>query len=192
VFTDIQIINLGLGKIAEAQIERIDPPRTSLERFIAAGYTSWRNSELAKRRWVFATEYDFPLALVASDLPGVRKYKYSLPTDCLRPIREKGVEWRQSGRFIQSSNSALTIPYVINVPEADFDPLFVEVLAERVALESVEYVTQSNSKRQSREVNYVEAVADASRNNAFVIGPEDNTSDDEAYGFLEGRINGRA
>lgn len=194
MFTQVQIINIGLSKIASSRISRVDPPKTSLERFCAEGYHHWKRSELAKRRWVFATEDDYALAKVGdpSSTPPVsrqdgRNYKYALPVDCLRPIRDKTTEWKRNRTFIYSAYDNLKIAYVMNVDEDEFDPLFVEVFAARIALETVEYLTQSNTKKAEAQAMYDTAVTEAGRTNAYTIGPEDVTSDDNDFPFLTAR-----
>lgn len=194
MFTRVQIVNIGLSKIASSRISRLDPPQSSLERFISAGYDHWKRSEITKRRWVFATEDDVPLAKVAdpsSDPPvdrdDGRNYQYSLPVDCLRPVRTKYTEWKQSRRYLYSAYDNLKVTCVFNVDESEFDPMFVEVLAGRIALESVEYVTQSNTKKADTKSLYDTAVMEAAKTNAFITGPEDVTSGDEGFAFLTGR-----
>lgn len=188
MFTSVEIINVGLSKIASSRISRIDPPTTSLEKFVSASYTHWKRSELTKRRWVFATEDGFNPPQVAT-LKGVAQpYKYELPADCLRPVRLKRTEWKQRRRFLFSAYDNLKISYIVNVSEDEFDPLFVEVLACRIAMECVEFVTQSNTKKSDAKVLYDDAVTDAAKANAFVIGPEDVRSDDEDFAFLTARI----
>lgn len=188
MFSNIQIVNIGLSKIASSRIERIDPPRSSLERFVADNYEHWKRSEIAKRRWVFALEENYVLAKVDTLTEVSHPYKYSIPTDCLRPVRVKRTEWKQRGRFIYSTQDALAITYLRNAPEEDFDPLFVEVLACRVAMESGEYVTQSNTKKADAVALYDKAVGDAAKNNAFVMGPENITEDDDAFPFITARF----
>lgn len=187
MFTDVQIINLGLAKIASARISRIDPPSSSLERHCAGGYQMWKRTELAKRRWVFALEIDYALTLVA-ELPGTDKpFKYSLPTECLRPVREKYTEWRQAGRFVYSAQKDLKITFIRNAAEAEFDPLFVDVLASRIAVECTEYVTQSNTKKADNSTLYRESVSTAAAANGFVIGPEDIQEDDSDFSWVNSR-----
>jgi len=187
MFTPVQIINLGLAKIASSQIERIDPPRTSLERFVGAGYSHWKQSEITKRRWTFAmTEYFAP-AKIGEDFTRERPYQYELPPLCLRPVRTKSTEWKQNGRSVWSADSALKLTLIQNVDEAEFDPLFVEVLACRVALECAEYVTQSNTKKADASSLYDAAVAEAGQANAYTIGPEDYGSDDSDFPFITAR-----
>lgn len=188
MYTPVQIVNLGLAKIASARISRIDPPQTSLERHVAEGYQHWKRTELAKRRWVFATVDGYALTL-SETLDGEDwSYKYALPVECLRPIRNNRTEWKQRGRFIYSAYEDLKISFVRSVDEKDFDPLFVEVLAQRAALESVEYVTQSNTKKADAKALYDEAVDVAKQANAFVIGPEDIGADDNDFPFITARF----
>ena len=87
MLTDVQIINLGLSKIGSSRISRIDPPGSSLERFCSDGYAHWKRTEISKRRWVFATEYQFALSLTNTLLDDERPYVYALPVDCIRIIR---------------------------------------------------------------------------------------------------------
>jgi hypothetical protein len=187
MFSKLQIANLGLSKIASSRISRLDPPVSKLEHFVQDGYDHWKRTEIAKRRWVFATEDDYALAKVDTLTDVARPYKYSLPADCLRPVRLKRTEWKQRRRFIYSANDNLKISYIMNVDEADFDPLFVEVLACRVAQECVEFVTQSNQKKEDTFALYNEAVKVAGQANAFVIGPEDIKDDDEDFEFITAR-----
>lgn len=194
MFTQVQIVNFGLSKIASSRVSRLDPAETSLERFIAANYDHWKRSEIAKRRWLFATEEDV-LLTQESDLNSSdplnrtdgRNYRYVLPVDCLRPVRNRFTEWRRSRGFLYSSQDNLRLTYIANVDESEFDPLFVEVFAARIALESVEYVTQSNTKKADIQTMYQVAVNDAAKINAFVRGPEDVGSDDSDFSFLTAR-----
>lgn len=188
MFSKVQIVNFGLSKIASSRVSRLDPAATKLEQFVAANYDHWKRTELGKRRWVFATEDDYALPKVEVLTDVEKPHKYSLPTDCLRPIRLKRTEWKQRRRFIYSAYDNLKISYIIDVDETEFDPLFVEVLACRVAMECVEYATQSNTKKEDAISAYDRAVAEAGKANAFVIGAEDIASDDEDFEFITARF----
>lgn len=188
MYTDVQIVNLGLGKISSSRIARLDPATSQLEVYIANGYASWKRAELTKRRWVFALEDDYALPLEET-LPGAdRPYKYALPTECLRPVRQRTTDWVQRGRYVRSATPNLRIQFIRNVPEADFDPLFVDVLACWIACQSVEYVTQSNTKNETATAKYREAVLAAAKMNAFIIGPNDIGADDSNFSFLTDRF----
>ena len=187
MLTDVQIINLGLSKIASSRVARIDPASTPLEKYMAVNYPQWKRAELAKRRWVFAKVEEYTLTLNEILTDTAKPYKYLLPIDCLRPIRNKTTEWVQRGRYVYSYQDTLKIDYIRNAPEGEFDPLFNEVLACKIAYESCEYVTQSTSKKVSAKEDYEDAVKLAGAANAFTIGPEDIGSDDSDFTWIQGR-----
>lgn len=188
--TDVGVINLGLSKISASRIARINPAKTPLETYMALNYPRWKRYELSRRRWVFAFEENYTLTLNETLTNTCQPYKFLLPNNCLRPIREKGTEWKQRGKFLLSACPTLTIDYIRDAPEVEFDPLFEEVLACKVAYESAEYVTQSNTKKQSAGQDYQDAVSSAGQANAFVIGPEDISGDDENFSWLSARYCG--
>lgn len=188
MFTDVQIINLGLAKLGASRVSRIDPPSSALEKEAAIGYTQWKLSELAKRRWTFATLVLETLAMVSDSETGQYKYKYQLPKTCLFPIRQSHSEWKKTGRYLLSNDAALQIDLVTTASEEDFDPLFVDVLAARIAVELAEYVTQSNTKKETAAKEYKASVKDAGRMNAFTIGAEDYAAGDEDFEFITARF----
>jgi hypothetical protein len=187
MLTDVQIINLGMSKISTSRINRIDPAQTPLEAYMASNYPHWRRVELTKRRWVFALEENYPLTLTNTLTDVEKPYVYQMPNLCLRPVRTKYTEWKQRGTKIYSAYPTLKLDFIKNVSEADFDPLFDDVLACWVAYQSAEYVTQSNPKKEAAKAMYDNAVTAAAQANAFVMGPEDVSADDSAYAWLQDR-----
>lgn len=187
MLTDVQIINLGLSKIAANRIARIDPARTPLEAFMASNYVQWKRSELTKRRWVFALVEEAALTQVEDVEGRAFRYKYAIPNDCLRPLRQKNTDWVQRGRFLYSNVSGLTLNYIKDAKENEFETLFNDVLACRVAYESAEYVTQSTSKKDYASGEYDKAIKEAGQANAFVIGPEDVGPEDDGFTWLVAR-----
>lgn len=170
MYTPVDIVNIGLSKIGAARIRQMDGARNSVEAFCASNYEHWARSELAKHRWLFATR-TIALTQVAQDQTTTDKV-YSLPTEVVRPIRDAHTSWQQEGRFIRTDQSTLTIKAIVDTETENYDALFVEVLACRVAVECCEYITQSNTKKQVAEAMYEKAVTDARRFNAFTRGPE--------------------
>lgn len=188
--TRLEILNLALGKMTPNRIIHDNPPRNDLETYMVSKYAVWRFTELTKRRWVFAMADDYELTLSATltnEPADYRKYKYALPNDCLRALRTSVTEWKQRGKFLYSSAPRLKIDFVLDVPEADFDPLFIDVLASWIAIQSCMYVTESNTKKQQLKEEYVASVAEAKRINAFTIGPEDYGADDNDFSFITSR-----
>ena len=174
------IINLGLGKIGSTQISTYDAPKSSIEKFVADGYPHWRDTELEKRRWVFATEVEqLTLGAQLGDEFGPNVNVYDLPNNLLRPIRQSRSTWTVRGRKLYSDNAEQFIEYIARRDEQDFPPSFVEVLACRVAVECCEFITQSNTKKADAHSLYKDALLDAGRQNAFILGNEDTTTPDE-------------
>lgn len=184
-----QICNLGLGKIGATTVSSLAPPRTVVEKLCAANYVHWRNSELRKRRWVFATEV-VSLALSAtipnSDLP----YKYALPGNYLRAVRPHRCPWVIRGQFLYSASNQVTLEYIRKCDDNELtDENFIDVLAWRVAMELSEPTTQSNSKIGNAAIGYKDAVAEAGRLNAFLLDPSPVDAPDEDYSWVNARYN---
>ena len=119
---------------------------------------------------------------------------YLLPTDCLRVISVgeffPGVftddyvngdtaEYSIEGRFLLSNESSpLVIRYVTKIQDtAQYDTLFVEAFACRLAMELAEVITASDSKRERATREYRETMMEAIRTNA-VEGPPQKLADD--------------
>lgn len=173
------IINLGLGKLGSYSVNSIAPAVTPLEKKVAAGYPQWRDSEITKNRWVFARLYAVLTAGGASATMGTsdRPNGFAKPNDALRVLREKGAKWEQRGAYLYTYDSTLTIPYVARVVEAEFDPLFVDTLAARVAVEMCEGVTQSNLKKQDAQAQYTQTIRVARAANAITLGSDDSMTE---------------
>lgn len=184
------ICNIGLGKIAADRITNIVAPKLPLERHCAEGYPIWKDDELIINTWVFSLHYArLTKEGNANDIAeDGRPYRFALPNDVLRPLRTKHTTWEQRGAYIWHSEDTLTIQYVRRVPEDLMTASFINVLACRVARESVELCTQSNTKQGTAETLYKEAVAKAAKANSFVVGPEDMRIEDANDEWITSRL----
>jgi len=185
------ILNLGLGKIAASRIVGLDPPRSPIEKHCAQGYVQWRDLELAKRDWMFAYVSGYPLTSEGPPLTSPsdgRAYRFALPTDFIRPLRSKATEWERRGGYLYSAYPLLEVDYIARVSENHFDNTFIEVLACRIALECVEFATQSNTKAQGLQVAYDDAIKIAGRLNAYITGPQDTTLLDSHSEWITARL----
>lgn len=183
-----RIINLGLGKIGSTQISTFENPKSPIERFVAEGYSHWRDSELEKRRWVFATTIErLTQTAQLSDEFGPNVYEFAIPGDTLRIIRQPSSTWTQRGDKIYASADVLYVEHIRRVSEQLFPPTFREVLACRIAVECCEYITQSNTKKADADTLYTRALQDAGRNNAYKLGHEDITTPDENAEWVSSR-----
>lgn len=191
--TATDIINLGLAALGAQRVSQLSPPRTELERFMASSYPAWRDAELARNRWLFAIKR--ATLTQTDDAPEIAElpYAYLIPNDCLRPLRDdtgRGKAlWVREGKYLYSEESTLVLRYVARVPEADFDPLFVNVLAGRIALMSAEFVTQSNQKKADADALYKGALDAAKVANGFATGSENPYADVDgvAYSWVSSR-----
>lgn len=189
--TPVKVINLGLAAFASAPISSIEPPRTSNERYFAENYAAWRDAEMAARRWLFAL-HEAKLSKASEDTELLKPNAFVLPNDCLRPLREDfngvPVEWERRGNLLYSANSELRLLYIRRVPEAEWEPLFVNVMAASLAVNSVEFVTQSATKLSAMIEKYKNALREALKANAF-MGTSANMNDESwaGYTFIEAR-----
>lgn len=186
----LSVINLGLGKIAANRCSTINPPKSSLERHCASGYPTWRDSELTKRTWYFSlrtTVLTLSPEATPTDMGDGRMSRYAVPTDMVRPIRDKRTRWIQRGKFIFDTSPVLTLEYVASIPESEWDAVFRDVVSCRVAQECVEFATQSNTKGDTADQKYAKAISEAAAANAFVAGPSDIRTDDSNDEWLMAR-----
>lgn len=189
--TPENIVNLGFGRLGSSSVRAgsILTPNSPLERHVSTKYAQWRDSELTTRVWVFAQTYVdvTPAATLATSHDG-RIYKYALPTDCLQLVREKHSEWEQRGLFFYSAYATMTLLYIRRAIEDEFPPAFNDVLGARAALESVEYITQSNTKGETAQGHYDRFVNAARRQNAWVEGPQDVRLEDDHDEWITSRL----
>lgn len=171
--TPKDIVNLGLGKITSSFITSLSPPSTPLEKRASAGYAHWRNSELAKRRWAFAwrtmTLTQSPMADADED---EYEYRYTLPDSVGRVMRGKRQIFQIRDGYLYSNDSPLRVAYIAAVSETEFDPLFIDVVACRVAKEMMRSVPLDVNRGESIEKEYKDAIRTAGVANAFLLPDE--------------------
>lgn len=171
------IINQGIGYLGQHGISSYDNPQNPLERRVVSQYQQQRKSELLKRRWVFARHFaQLQLSAEKPMATADRPYAFEKPNDYLAAVRDRSSKWQIRGGFIYHSSDSLALEYKADVPESEFDPLFIDVLAARIAMDNCEWITQSNTKFETVfQRFYIPAIQVAAANNAFIIGSEDET-----------------
>lgn len=189
-YTALSICNLGLSKIGQARASNIENPKHKWEGLLKEGYPHWRDNELAKRRWRFATRSGISLGLQDQEGPPATPYRFKVPDTALRIVREKRSAWvRQTNLILLSPYSSETVEIIFRVPEVEFTPEFAEALACRVAVEMVEPVTQSNEKFNKVTSLYARAIDEAARLNAFELEPHTLTTPDDFSEWVDARGN---
>jgi len=181
------IANRALTKLGDERILALTDD-TKAGRVMSSMFDQVRDAELRRHRWNFALKRASLMALSAAPDWGYA-YQYPMPSDFLtlvqvgefyiRPMtKAKGpwhVESSDSGSVILCDMQApLRIRYVKRVENSGlFDPLFVEVLACRLAFEACETLTQSASKKAAASEEYKAALSEAARCNALENPPDE-------------------
>lgn len=187
MLTATEICNRALDKLGAEPINSIEAPTLINEKRLARIYPITKARELKRHRWVFAKTSVRLSPKADKALSGL--YVYALPTDCLRPLRDDNTTWTANGRDLHDSGSGpLLLDYIANVAENLFDPSFVEVLACKLAEELAEPIAQSPNKKQQARQDWLDALAEARRDNAFIVGEEDLQDSDVGFGWVTERF----
>jgi hypothetical protein len=177
----IEIANRALTKVgAESIMSLTDNVKRA--QIMNSMFDMIMDAELRRNRWKFSIRRDSLPALVSAPAWGY-SYAYQLPADFLALVQVndfyvRGLKQRapwsvEGGQILTDFSAPLKIRYVAKVSSIDLlDPLFVEVLACKLALESCEALTQSAQKRQLAANEYDFAVSEAARQDAIENPPD--------------------
>lgn len=167
--SNVSIANRALQKLGAKRISSLTQDHPNA-RSMNAAFEQVRDAELRRYVWSFAISRASVAAdaVDAIDVGGGTWKRYSLPNDFLRLIRddESGfhVDWKIEGLYILSTDaSPLTFKYVAKIEDPTFyDPLFVEALAAKLALEcAIEIKDASVTDFSKIEDSYSKAISEA-------------------------------
>ena len=158
----VDICNRALDKLGEAPITSLADD-TKPARACNRAFEPLRDAVLRDHPWNFAMAR---AALAASTTAPAWGYaaQYTLPVDCLRVVTvDTTWPWTvEGGAILTDAGAPLYIRYVRRQTDASqFDPLFAEALAARLAVELCEGLTQSNTKREAATRSHREIMARA-------------------------------
>lgn len=187
--SETSICNRALQRVGASRITDLTEDSKNA-RECAAVYEIARDAELRAHPWSFAVKR---AVLAPSGSPLVFEdgnTAFPLPSDFLRllPGRETR-DWQIEGRNVLTKyeGDELEVRYVARIEDTTrFDPLFVEALSARIAHDLVERLTQSNTKKQLLDQDYVNAVNEARRANAI----ERPSAYPPTDSWIEARIHG--
>lgn len=183
----IEVANRALTKLGDKRIVSFSDNVKSA-RSLDSCFYDILYAELRKNRWSFAMARTTLPAL--SDAPAFGfTYQYQLPVDFIRLdmiddrypdvvmdnyINYETAEYQiESGKILTDIIAPLKIRYIYKCEDPSlWDPLFVEALACKIAMELAEDLTQSNEKRQLATTEYKLAIAEARRANAIERPPQ--------------------
>lgn len=179
----VSIANRALTKLGEDRILLLSDD-TKPARTLNSMFDDVRDAEIRRHRWKFAIKRGSLVALAAAPAWGYA-LQYPLPADYLglvqvgaryvRASDKSPAPWSVEGRSILTNIGApLLIRYMARIEDPTFfDPLFVEVLACKLAYEACETLTQSGAKLQAAEQAYKFALSEAVRQDAIENPPDE-------------------
>lgn len=181
--SQVSIVNRALVKLGESTVLLITD-NVKQARTMAAIFDDTRDAELRANRWKFAIKRAQLSALVDAPAFGYSQ-QYELPDDYLAMVQvgefylrtgmKQRAPWSIEGRRLLTDMSApLSIRYVSRVTDtSQFDALFVDALACRLAMEACEALTQSDTKFQRLAAMRKESLDQALRVDAIENPPDE-------------------
>ena len=178
-----QIANYALSKLGEEPVLLLTDD-TKPARLLNRIFDQVRDAELRRSRWKFSLKRAQLVALVSAPDWGFAK-QYPLPADFLslvqvndiyvRPLSKQRGPWSLEGGLLLTDIPApLKVRYVAQITNTGlFDPLFVEALACKLAMEAGETLTQSETKRARAADEYKYALSEAQRQDAIETTPDE-------------------
>lgn len=165
----VNIVNIALVKLGDA--EQITSLTQGGKTATIANtiYHPLRRAELRRHPWNFAKKRQQLAVDPTEPLHGF-SYKYSKPNDFIRlHPQADATDWTIEGDYILTDDSApLEIIYIYDHTDVNkWDALFVQAVAQLLAIEFNQYRTNSNTKKQLLVEDYKDIVAEARRVNAI-------------------------
>ncbi len=166
-----QIVNLALTRIGQKPITSLNDDTNNAALLARIHYDDTRRAVLRAVPWKFASK-DAELAALA-DAPVYKWARaYPLPAKALWVVSTSmdddgaggtGDLWDVKGRtIVTDASSPIKITYVEDVEDVSlFDPLFIDVFAERLAAELVYGITKQAAARERHLKVYQAKIEDA-------------------------------
>jgi hypothetical protein len=197
--SQVDICNRALTKLGAGRITSLGDS-SKQARALTACYDTVRKSELSKRYWNFALARKSLPALDTDPDWGFAR-QFQLPNDYLKLVQVNDIyvapglaDYRQSddspwaieGQAILTDFDApLKVRYVRDIADTGlFHPLFVEVLASKLAMEICYEITQSRQGVDAAGADYKQAMKDAALSNAIERPPVGLPDDSWSLGRL--------
>lgn len=193
--SEVSIFNRALTKLgANPVLLRTD--NTAQARVLNSIYEDTRDAELRAHRWKFSIKRTTLVALVEAPAWGYA-YQYPLPADYLGMVQvnefyvrtgtKQRAPWSvESGKILTELPAPLQLRYISRVSDtSQFDALFVDALACRLAMEACEALTQSDTKFNRVAQMYQRAIDEALR-----VDSIENPPDELPYGTWLGSREG--
>lgn len=175
-----QIANRALAKLGEPRISNIDTVDTKAAKTIRFMYDEIRDAMLTAYPWNFAMTRT-QLAKDATAPSWGYNNRFQVPSDFLSLYKiNNDPDYRiEKGYILTDEGAPLKILYIARIENAgEYDPLFVEAFATRLAFEGCEQITQSNTKKQILGQELEKVIKEAYASDA-IQDPPQRLKDDE-------------
>ena len=186
--SEVDICNRALQKLGASRItSRLD--NTKEARACNFAFDIVRDAELRTHNWNFAVKRAILAEDTSTPVFGYG-HQFQLPADWLRnymtndnstprTIGDTKPAWKTEGRKILTDDGgSFNLKYIAVVKDTtQFDALFVESFASKMAYELAEELTQSNTKKAAALQDYKMAIAEAKRTDA-IEDPSDEMPED--------------
>lgn len=182
----IDLYNMTLDLLEEGPVTSLSDG-SPVANWLNRNYEAARDGELRKHTWNFALARA-SLAADSAPPPFGWLRQYTLPSDCLavKPLTSEG---KQNGaliafeleadKILTDAVSPVRLRYMRRVDsEAQFDPLFVEVLVSKLAFKMAHWLTGKRSFAERAQLIYQDALSSARLADALESTYPDVVADD--------------
>jgi len=182
----VEIANLALMHVGDNVITSFSDG-TAAANSINTVYETVRDAVLRDHIWNFAVKQATPSLDATAPIYGFNN-RFDMPTDLLRLIEiEDNPKYKIEGRFILTDSNPINIRYVYkNETVTEYDSMFVQALAVRLAATIAERLTQSSTLSEELLSVYRLYLKDAKSVDAQANYPDDL----EANLWLDSRVKG--
>lgn len=205
--SDVEICNIALTRIGHSQISSLDEGTKAAD-LCRLHYPRTRDAILRDHPWNFAIRR-VTLALESATPNHEFDYYHTLPADCLKVLRTSwepegttgaavygfpgihgyagtDVPYRIEGRRLACNETVAKIEYIARIDDtSQFDSLFTDALAQRLAAEVCMALTENQSAAKTMWDIYAAKVADARSTDAQEGTPRDVV---DSGGWLRARV----
>lgn len=176
----VDISNKALDKLGQGPITSLEDGTKSAN-LCNRNWTIIRDQVLRDHPWNFAVKRSILAADTTAPAWGFT-YQFPLPSDCLRLLEVRDLstgEYQVEANQILADESALYVRYIRQVTDPnEYDALFVDTVATRLAFELCEALTQSNTKKEMLWQEYEDSLNRARRVDGQENPPQQYEEDD--------------
>lgn len=176
----IDLCNKALDKLGQSPIVSLGDGNKAAN-LCTRNWPLIRDQVLRDHPWNFAVKRTQLSPLVDTPAWGFT-YAFQLPAKCLRLIEVRDLstdEYQVEGRQILANESVLYVRYIERVEDPNqYDTLFQDTVATRLAAELCEALTNSTSKKQVMMEEYDDSLLRAKRVDGQENPPVDFEEDD--------------